>query len=133
MRNYVSPVIFAGMNSRLQRKVRRISFITDKYPRLVFECVSEVFDISYEELIGRHRKQEKAYARHVFCYILKNNTKYSLKEIGEYLGGRDHATVLSSIKVAKNLAETDKVFRESINTAEALFKLKKNGTHSQKT
>lgn len=133
MQNYVSPVIFAGMDSRLQRKVRRISFITDKYPRLVFECVSRVFDISYEELISKHRKQEKAYARHAFCYILKNNTKYSLAEIGEYLGGRKHSTVLNSIKVAENLTETDKVFREYINTAETLFKLKKNGTHSQET
>ena len=121
------------MDSRLQRKVRRISFITDKYPRLVFEAVSEVFDISYDELVGRHRKQVKSIARHAFCYILKTNSKYSLAEIGEYLGGRDHATALHSIKAAKNLIDTDKHYKEKVIRAEQIFKLKQNGTHPQKT
>jgi len=48
-----------------------------------------------------------------FChYIASKNTKCTLAAIGAYFGGKDHSTVLSSIKKIQGYLDTDREFRE---------------------
>jgi hypothetical protein len=54
---------------------------------------------------SKYRKRDLAYLRHIFC-ILAYEYGFSLKEIGEYLGGRDHTTIIHCKKAAKNLLDT---------------------------
>ena len=55
-------------------------------------------------IISRDRLQDIKNARHIYCYITRANTKYSLSEIGKEIG-RDHTTVLYSHKKIKNWLE----------------------------
>ena len=45
-------------------------------------------------------------------------TKLSLSEIGEIVGGKDHATVLHSNKTVKNLMDTNSIFAWKIEQIE---------------
>lgn len=48
--------------------------------------------------------------RVIYCYLAKT-MKYSLKEIGESIGGRDHTTVIHALNNFKNWLETDSQFQ----------------------
>ena len=37
--------------------------------------------------------------------------RYGLKQLGKYLGGRDHTTVMHGVNTFRNLYETDPLFR----------------------
>ena len=62
-------------------------------------------------LKDKSRKLELVMLRHIYCYVAKT-MGYSLKSIGIYLGNRDHATIINSINVFKNLYETSSSFRQ---------------------
>ena len=67
------------------------------------------------DLSASSRKQEIVYARMITIYLLRNVIKLPLKKIGEYLGGRDHATILHAIdKITKSLNE-DALVRQDID------------------
>ena len=46
-------------------------------------------------------------ARQIAMYLMRNLTNLPLKEIGEEFGGRNHATVLSSIRKVEELLKSD--------------------------
>jgi len=58
-----------------------------------------------EKYVG-DRKRKYAIPRQIICYYAKILTLNSLAEIGENLGGRDHATVIHSVKTVNNYIDT---------------------------
>lgn len=68
--------------------------------------VSSYFNINPKELSSSSRKQDLVYARMVTIYLLRTILNLPLKKIGEYLGGRDHATVAHAVdKITKSINE----------------------------
>ena len=49
-------------------------------------------------------------------YILRKKTKLSFPEIGEYFGGRDHATVIYSINKIETAIKEDKKIKDILET-----------------
>ena len=47
-------------------------------------------------------------------YLAKNYTNESLKIIGDNFGGRDHSTVIYSVKAAQDLMDTDSIFKNTV-------------------
>lgn len=81
----------------------------------VKNTVAAYFNINVRDLSASSRKQEIVYARMITIYLLRNVIKLPLKKIGEYLGGRDHATILHAIdKITKSLNE-DALVRQDID------------------
>ncbi len=70
-----------------------ISVTVDK----IFAAVEKKYGIKKSELVGKSRVKETANARHVAIYLIREITEMSLENIGKIFGGRDHATVKSSI------------------------------------
>lgn len=56
-----------------------------------------------KDIRAKTRVREFVYARSVFFYLAKKYTDLPLRAIGEYCGGRDHATVLHSCKTYEKL------------------------------
>ena len=60
---------------------------------LYFERIMEVVSMYYNEPVndikGTKRPRNLVDARHMFCYLSKQNTSSTLKEIGAYIGGKD--------------------------------------------
>lgn len=64
---------------------------------------------------GKSRKGPVAQARHISIYFLRKYLNHlTLKDIGEVFGGKDHSTILHSIKAVDIQIETDKVFRDKV-------------------
>jgi chromosomal replication initiator protein len=85
--------------------------------------VSAAFGISRAELVGSTRSAAPLRARQVAIYLTRELTDLSLPQIGRLYGGRDHSTVLNSIRRMearvgedKELAARVEELRGAINT-----------------
>ncbi|MGA1331498.1 MAG: chromosomal replication initiator protein DnaA [Bacteroidia bacterium] len=84
--------------------------------------VCEYFDLPVDLLRASTRKREVVQARQISMYFAKKMTKYSLKAIGEYFGGRDHSTVIHSCQTVEDLMETDRRFRGFVDDIQKRIK-----------
>lgn len=75
---------------------------------LLFSIIEKELSIKKEDVVSKSRKGEIVDARRIFSVICKRNSKLSLKKIGDYLGGKDHATILSAIKKHDDFYENNK-------------------------
>ena len=77
---------------------KRASLITIEF---VQKLVSEHFSLPLTALMSNSRRKEVAIARHIAIYLSKQLTDSSLKTIGLHFGGRDHSTVIHSLRKAE--------------------------------
>jgi chromosomal replication initiator protein len=70
--------------------------------------VSEAFGVSRAELVGSTRAARPLRARQVAIYLTRELTDLSLPQIGRLYGGRDHSTVLNSIRRAEDRCREDR-------------------------
>lgn len=80
--------------------------------------VCSLLNVERELLFTNTRKREIVVARQLCMWLIKKNLDnklYSLHRIGNYFN-KDHATVLYAFKAIDNLIETNKSFRNQINT-----------------
>ena len=74
-------------------------------PQAVLATVAEYFSINTQSMIGRNATRAFTAARQMAVYLLREDAKLSLKEIGAVLGGRSHSTISHSYqKVSSSLA-----------------------------
>jgi Bacterial dnaA protein helix-turn-helix len=66
--------------------------------------------IKKKGLGARDRYRNIVELRCIFFFIARS-MKYNLKQLGDYMGGRDHTTVIHGINTFRNLYETDGSFR----------------------
>jgi chromosomal replication initiator protein len=50
------------------------------------------------EILSSCREKSLVFARQVGMYLVRRLTDHSLEEIGGFFGGRDHATVIYSVR-----------------------------------
>ena len=79
----------------------------------IYDFTARTFGLTREEMGGRSRKQPIVRARHAFCLAARKLTDTPLTGIGAAIG-RDHTTVMHSVKQAEILAEADAVFGDRI-------------------
>jgi chromosomal replication initiator protein len=74
------------------------------------ERVAAAFGISRAELVGASRAATPLRARQIAILLTRETTDLSLPQIGRLYGGRDHTTVLNSLRRAEaNLSENDEL------------------------
>lgn len=69
--------------------------------------ICRVFGVSRTELLSERRGKQIVFARHAFCYWAVRRSVRSMPQIGRWLGGRDHTTILHGKRayVAKRAAQ----------------------------
>lgn len=85
--------------------------------------VAEYFKVDILDLKGQTRKRDVVQARQISMYFAKKYTKNSLKSIGDFFGGRDHATVIHSCRTVENLMETDRKFKVFVEDIQRKIKI----------
>ncbi len=80
----------------------------------VIQLVAAHFNLSVDELLGRGRTKEVAFARQVAMYLLREENGLSLPGIGDQLGGRDHSTVRYGVEKVSADMETDETTRRHV-------------------
>ncbi len=86
------------------------------------KAVCAYFCITPENLVSKTRKREIVQARQIAMYLSRSMTKASLSSIGAQIGGKDHATVLHSYNTVCDLIDTDKHFRQHVQSIEKKLK-----------
>jgi len=81
--------------------------------KAVIKAVAKYFPYSLDELRSENRNKELAFARQITMYIMKKNTDRSLREIGAYLGDRNHTTVKHAVsKIEQHIIADVKLQRQ---------------------
>jgi len=80
----------------------------------IINAVSESFGITSEKLFGRDRSRNIALPRQIAMYLMREEANFSLPQIGQELGGRDHTTVMYACEKVSDLLERDDRFRKQV-------------------
>jgi chromosomal replication initiation ATPase DnaA len=117
----ISPYAYVGLRiADLPPNIRRtIRMRTRRYTqRLIAEAIEKVTKVPMHMLGHKTRSRPVVYARHIYCFQMRDKTNWSLKEIGASIGGRDHTTIIHAVNTYHDLNETEDSFFELCNVIE---------------
>ncbi len=80
----------------------------------ILEMVADHFGISTADIISKKKDAEIVLPRQVVMYLAKEMTQTPLKNIGQFLGGRDHTTVLHGKRKIEEQLSSDDALRSSL-------------------
>jgi chromosomal replication initiator protein len=109
-----APVVIQRQILTLPRRPERATFTLAQ----ILNAVSEAAWIDTADIIGPWREKSLMQARMAAYYLCRTYSKSSFPRIGQFMGGRDHTTVLYGYqKVRDNPAD----FAEIVHAAEAIL------------
>ena len=80
----------------------------------IIDAVTSFYNVKLSDLQSKRRHKSISLPRQVCMWLARKRTRYSLEEIGGYFGGRDHTTVMHSIKTVEiRLASDSRFVRET--------------------
>jgi chromosomal replication initiator protein len=80
----------------------------------IIDAVTEFYNIKLSDLQSRRRHKSVTEPRQVCMWLARKRTRFSLEEIGAYFGGRDHTTVMHSIRTVDDRKSTEPAFAEQV-------------------
>lgn len=81
---------------------------------LIIDETAKYYSLTSEDLKGQRRTRNTALARQISMYLIRKLTNLSLKDIGDQYDGRDHTTVLSSIRRIEENMKSSATFSQTI-------------------
>lgn len=84
-------------------------------PIELVKSVARHFDISLDKIKSNSRDKNLLVARQVAMYFMRNKMSLSLREIGDFFGGKSHSTVINSIESIEKKMKSDSSFEEKIS------------------
>jgi chromosomal replication initiator protein len=84
-------------------------------PRRIIETVAGEYDIPADSLKAKTRISRVVLARQISMFLCREMTDLSLVMVGRHFGGRDHSTVLHSVRKVSSLLENDPVLAGRID------------------
>lgn len=91
-------------------------------PDYIINTVAEHFDITPDDIKGDKRSSKIAHPRQIAMYLCREMTGMNLQRIGEYMGGKDHTTIMygirkieSQIKSSDSIKNTIQLLKKKIN------------------
>ena len=81
---------------------------------VIIEEVGKFYNISVADIKGQARTKEIVLARQVAMYETRRLTNLSMPEIGQVFGGKDHTTVMHSLRRVEDLVKTSPEMSEII-------------------
>ncbi len=83
--------------------------------------VGEYYKVKIGDFISKRRSRSVARPRQVAMSLAKELTNYSLPEIGDAFGGRDHTTVLHACRKIKELCDTNSDMQQDLKNLQRLL------------
>lgn len=80
----------------------------------ILDSVVRYYDVKLTDLVGKRRHKSVVLPRQVCMWLARRHTRYSLEEIGGYLGGRDHTTVLHAVRTVTARSTMDDSLRADV-------------------
>ena len=85
-------------------------------PELIIEVVAEHFNITPEEISSKKRNSEIVFPRQIAMYLCRDMTDIPLQSIGNYLGKKDHTTIIHGAQKIANEIDQNESTRKVIET-----------------
>ena len=85
----------------------------------VISVVADYYGLTPSQITGKNRSAQFVWARHVCMYLMRSLMDIPYKQIGDSLGGRDHATVISGVQKVENSLESDGLAKQAIEELKA--------------
>lgn len=89
----------------------------------ILKAVSSFYKVDEKSILEKNRKQEIVKPRQVLMYILREYFDYSLSNIGQKLGGRDHTTVIHACDKVKAELVSNQVLFDEINQIKSMLRI----------
>ncbi|MEX1052002.1 MAG: chromosomal replication initiator protein DnaA, partial [Patescibacteria group bacterium] len=89
--------------------------------RKVVAVVADYFSVEPADILGTRRTKELVYPRQIVMYILREQLGQSFPRIGEFLGGKDHTTVMHGVNKISALKKTETAVEKDIQTIQGRF------------
>ena len=80
----------------------------------VQKVVEDFYHVGHADLIGPRRTANIKNARHVAVYLALDMCEMTMSAVGAAFGGRDHSTVVNSIKVVETKMKDDRSFVDDL-------------------
>lgn len=93
------------------RNLERTKLVT---PPELLSQVEQKFGVSHRVLIGHSRVKKMVRARQVATYLLREELGLGFSEIGRLLGGRDHSTIIHSVRRMETAIKSDPLLRQEV-------------------
>ncbi len=77
--------------------------------------VADYFHIRVADILSRRKPARIVVPRQVGMYLARMLTNHSLTQIGDAFGGRDHGTVIHSIRIVETLMDQDPSVKRSVD------------------
>jgi chromosomal replication initiator protein len=82
-------------------------------PKFVIDTVTNYYDLTLEDIVGKSREQKLAFPRQIIMFLLREELKVSYPSIGKEIGGRDHTTAMHAYdKIKKEIDKDDKTKKD---------------------
>jgi len=88
-------------------------------PDKIKKTVATYFGIKVSDMESGKRSRNIAYPRQIAIYLIRENTNYSLPQIGLLFGNRDHTTILHSYEKIKEEVEVKAELNHTVETIKA--------------
>ena len=84
----------------------------------IVKCVGKYYPYDLSALRSKNRSKELSFARQVAMFLMKKITDKSLRDIGIFLGGRDHSTVMHALDKVQSHAQENTEFQSQLRRIE---------------
>jgi chromosomal replication initiator protein len=84
----------------------------------IVKCVSKYYSYDLSALRSKNRSKELSFVRQVTMFLMKKITDKSLRDIGIFLGGRDHSTVMHALDKVQTHAQENNEFQTTLKQIE---------------
>ena len=82
----------------------------------IISMVAEHFNVSTADLCGNKRSSKIVMPRQVAMYLCREILAIPLKNVGQYLGNRDHKTVMHGVEKIEKELQTNEQLQSTIDT-----------------
>ena len=83
-------------------------------PELIISTVAEHFNILYSDIVSSKRSSDIVVPRQIVMYLCRNDIDLPLKSIANYIGKRDHSTIIHGVNKIEDELKTSEQMRNTI-------------------
>lgn len=84
----------------------------------IVSAIKKHFPYTLQHLQSKNRNKDIARTRQITMFLMKKYTDKSLRDIGTFLGGRDHSTVMHAYNKIEQSIEHDEIFAQKMREIE---------------